>query len=400
MGGGQSQTTNETKEIRLPPWVEAASQENYNFAKDVANRPYKENPYEMVAGLDPLYYAARKKLGTLDDYQSNYAASSKKLKDILGFNPADISKRSVEAPTMKNVDIQSYMNPMTSIIERNAIRNMSDAAAGDQTRLAADATKSGGMGGSRQAIQQAVQGAKSVQAIGDTSAKIRGDSFDRATALAQTDLQRQYEAAVQTGNWQQAAEIQSRAQELEAHGQTIQASGELRQTADAAQAARMNEIAQYLGLGSIAQQQKQREGDLRANKWQKKWDYPLEQLNILLASLGMSPYGHTETGTSTTKSSGGGAGQALGAGLGLLQMFAGLSDRDEKTNIELLDDSGPVPVYAYDYKADVKRAKKRKRPMGPKRVGPMAQDVEKLVPAAVRKVGGKRVIDLSSLAEA
>ena len=38
--------------------------------------------------------------------------------------------------------------------------------------------------------------------------------------------------------------------------------------------------------------------------------------------------------------------------------------------------------------------------MGPKRVGPMAQDVEKRLPDAVYKVGGKRVIDLSAYAEA
>ena len=52
-----------------------------------------------------------------------------------------------------------------------------------------------------------------------------------------------------------------------------------------------------------------------------------------------------------------------------------------------------LPVYAYDYKADVKG----KKVMPGKRVGYMAQDVEKKYPKAVKKISGKRVIDFSQL---
>ena len=71
-----------------------------------------------------------------------------------------------------------------------------------------------------------------------------------------------------------------------------------------------------------------------------------------------------------------------------------LSDRDQKTNIEKLgtDPATKLPVYAYDYKADVKG----KKVAGPKRVGYMAQDVEKKYPKAVKKITGKRVIDFTS----
>jgi len=66
-----------------------------------------------------------------------------------------------------------------------------------------------------------------------------------------------------------------------------------------------------------------------------------------------------------------------------------------KTNIEELgkDPATDLPVYAYDYKADVKG----KKTAGPKRVGYMAQDVEKKYPQAVRKVAGKRVIDFTQI---
>ena len=49
-------------------------------------------------------------------------------------------------------------------------------------------------------------------------------------------------------------------------------------------------------------------------------------------------------------------------------------------------------MYAYDYKDDVAAARKSGAPMPPKRVGPMAQDIEKLMPGSTRSVGGKRVV--------
>lgn len=70
----------------------------------------------------------------------------------------------------------------------------------------------------------------------------------------------------------------------------------------------------------------------------------------------------------------------LSGGLGLL------SDRRDKTNIERLgkDDKTGLPIYAYDYKAGSRT--------GPKRVGPMAQDVEKKYPGSTTEVGGHLTI--------
>ena len=80
---------------------------------------------------------------------------------------------------------------------------------------------------------------------------------------------------------------------------------------------------------------------------------------------------------------------------GLLQLLGAGSDRDLKTNIEKIghDPDTDLPVYIYDYKEDVKG----KKVVGPKRVGYMAQDVEKKYPSAVKKISGKRVIDFSQL---
>jgi hypothetical protein len=70
-----------------------------------------------------------------------------------------------------------------------------------------------------------------------------------------------------------------------------------------------------------------------------------------------------------------------------------LSDRSMKTDITKLgtDEGTGLPMYAYRYKGDKKSY--------PKVVGPMAQDVEKKYPHLVKKISGKRVIDLTALTE-
>ncbi len=146
-------------------------------------------------------------------------------------------------------------------------------------------------------------------------------------------------------------------------------------------------------------------------------------VNLQMQALGMSPYGQTTNSTGSSSGfttqmyqptssnlgmsllGGGLAGMNalgnLGNGAGGLislgsKLAAFASDEDMKTNIQKLgrDPESGMDMYAYDYKDDVKAAKKSGKPMPPKRVGPMAQDIEKYDRKAVRKVGGKKVVNL------
>ena len=67
-----------------------------------------------------------------------------------------------------------------------------------------------------------------------------------------------------------------------------------------------------------------------------------------------------------------------------------MGDRDAKTDIKKLTD-GDIPMYSYRYKGDPKSY--------PKIVGPMAQDIEKKYPSAVKKVGRYKTIDINNLME-
>ena len=82
----------------------------------------------------------------------------------------------------------------------------------------------------------------------------------------------------------------------------------------------------------------------------------------------------------------------MGGLLGLGGKLATMSDRRSKQNIEKIgtvfsagEDNGrhKLPVYEWEYKHDP----------GTRRVGPMAQDVEKIDPGAVGEIGGVKHID-------
>lgn len=395
-GGGQKSTTTEQKEYKLPAWVEQASQENYGMAKDVANRPFEQYEGKTVADLPAEFYGAQGMLGNLDDYFGNYGSASSALTGMLGYNPAEINAGRYGSQRIAGQDIDPYLNPYIENVENRAISNAERSGQQAQDAIAAQAAQAKSFGGSRQAMQQAIQGAETTRGIGDLSANLRKQGYDTAMGYLGKDVESENAARKFNAEMYQKAQESSRQNEIQALTAKTGAAKQLTDTATAGQDAWIKQMAQYLGIGDISQQHEQAGLDRSREMWENEWNYPLEQLNIRLASLGMSPYGHTETGTSTTKTSGGGGG-LMGAIGGMMPFlgqlgkfaFAG-SDEDLKTDIQYVGQrEDDIPVYAYRYKGDPKTY--------PKTVGPMAQDIEKKYPHAVKKVGGKRVVRLDYL---
>lgn len=129
---------------------------------------------------------------------------------------------------------------------------------------------------------------------------------------------------------------------------------------------------------------------------QKSLDQPMDMLK-LLNSVTPSATGSTTNSTvpdnspSTLQTVGGLGASLLGAGSdsifgGLLGGLGLLSDERDKTDIEKLgrDEQTGLDLYAYRYKGDPKSY--------PKAIGPLAQDIEKRYPDAVREVGGHKII--------
>lgn len=144
-----------------------------------------------------------------------------------------------------------------------------------------------------------------------------------------------------------------------------------------------NDLGRLLSIGGMQQDQSQKYLNDQLARFIEQRDYPKEQLNILLSSLGMSPYGKTQTTTQNNPTNWGGVVSGVGSGLLGLAM---MSDETMKTDVQKVgkDKQTGLDVYSYRYKGDPKTY--------PKVVGLMADDIEEKMPNTVEKVGGKKAV--------
>src|SRR6185369_3927963 len=221
MGGTTSTTnTSQQQKVELPAWVNDASQQNYQFAKDVAGRPLQQYEGQRVAdpsamttqgygliqsnvgSLDPLfnkatgsYDTANKTFGTAADlYKSTapiYDEATGQFRKASGIldqaNPLISQAAGVYGDTTKPLDITSYLNPYTNEVENRTINNANTALTQQLANISSNAQKAGGWGGSRFAVQQGVAQGEGVRQIGDLTAALRSEDVKNATDTALAD---------------------------------------------------------------------------------------------------------------------------------------------------------------------------------------------------------------------
>ncbi len=390
--GGQSQqssgSSHEVKTISLPAWVEAASQKNYGIAEGIADRPFVGYDYNLWPEFsDFTKLGLNRAVGEADRYRAQY-------EDPINWMKAMQTWGNVSG--VKPGDLQDYMNPFTNDVVNRTIAGMETEAAKGRRKINQEAQAAKAFGGSRMEVEQGVFGGETLRAMGDTESKLRERAYDKAREYQKDDWAREFKN--RDIEFKNRDELRSTA----------------KMTSDLAAAAQAGEAQDYfniLSAGKMQEDQMRERLEEDYKKWSQRQNHDLEMLNVRLAALGMSPYGRTEvsdkTESSVSRSKGGGSdiGSGILGGVGLLSSLTKLapllgvtSDRSLKTNIEPLgkDPATDLPVYSYDYKADVKG----KKFAGPKRIGYMAQDVEKKYPSAVKKIHGKRIIDMTQLAAA
>ena len=335
--------TTQTTEVKLPEWVDQASESNYQYAQEIAAKPYTEYGGQTVAGTsqttDDAYNFFRSTMGA-GDAQRNEANQL--------FSQA--------GQGVGGMNIQNYMNPFIDNVENQAMSALDKSRVQSLMGNSDAAIASNAFGGSRHGVVDAVTNSETAQKAGMLSAELRKGAYDNATGLMQQDIQN-----------------------MTSGGQGLLAG------AGVAAGQRGKDFAGLLGIGQQEQQQTQMGLDDQYNRWREGQDHDVNQLNVLLSSLGMSPYGKSETTDKVT--SGGGGTDMAQMGLGALSLLFGLfSDRDAKTDIKKLgkDPATGLDLYAYRYKGDPKSY--------PKVVGPMAQDVEKLFPGSTVDIGGNKTI--------
>jgi hypothetical protein len=260
------------------------------------------------------------------------------------------------------------MDPFTQSVINSSLPIMQQQLGQTLATNAGNAVNQGAFGGSRFGVQQGTAQAQGALGMANMAAGLNQSNFQQAQAAATGDINRTL--AAQQGNQQaQQAKINSDI----AASQGLNATGQgLAQNANNAFTMQNTAGAQQM---STAQDQI----NAQMQKFQQAWGYPTQQLGVLQSALGMTPYGQSTTGASDTQTyTPTDWAQLAGAGIGALgSIFAGKSDRRLKKNLKRVGTHGPtgVPVYDFNWKGQP--------PGAPKTRGPMAQDVEKVLPFAV-----------------
>jgi hypothetical protein len=381
MGSAQPATTHQVTEQKLPGWVNRASRSNYQRAQRLAKKPYKAYPGQDVADPSNMTEEGYKYLMEhVDETAPLYGNAAALQGRITELDPIYERAQGLLSKSAGPWDTETYLNPYTEEVEKRAVANAERGLTGRLQSTADAARKAGAFGGSAAAVQQGVLAAEGEREIGDLSAELRRAGYDKATSDLLADRSGMRDAA---GGMISGANTQGQ-------GWMDAASGFL-STAQGRQASTMADVTGMLSAGKSEQAQRQAIIDANKGRFEEKRGYGMEKLNMLLASLGMSPYGKTEVTDKTATSEQQGPDWAT-AGLGLLQMLLPMfSDRRDKTDIEKLgtDPDTGLPMYAYRYKKDPKNT--------PKVVGPMAQDIEKKWPKAVKEIGGHKVVDVKGM---
>lgn len=446
-GGGDQTVKNQ---VQYPKWYTKAAKDLIKYGNNAGEwlgKPYQGN---TVAKLNKqqrqLIKSLRNNVGSTNQAYDEAMAGTRQGMD---YRPTTVkaSQQSytynperVNAGSFLDANIDKYMNPYIQNVENQAISRLNDQRLLTQNSNADAAAASGAFGGSRQGIREALTDAETSRSAGELSANLRNQGYNTAAGLIMQDLGRgmQADLANQQANLQNAqfganVGLQNIANDLNAQQfntnaglqgaqLNLNAANQLGAQATDQQNAYLQGVQGAMTGANMQQQQQQNLLNQQMNQYNAMRNYPMEIFNARLAALSGS---QIQPSTTQTMSGGGGlasgimggiggalAGGSLfgtggalagvggisaggGAGLGaLLGLAGGLSDKNAKTNIEKLgkDPDSGLDIFAYDYKSDVEASRKNGTPMPMKRVGPMAQDIEKNYPGSTRKIGGKQVV--------
>ena len=402
MGGGGTQTV--VNKTELPEWVQEAGRRNLAAAYEVSRT--MPGPYEgqRVASMTPG------QVSTIGTIANNYAMSQPAFAyaQQMAAQAGGYQPERVQAGQLSTTDLSPYMNPYTQSVLQTSLDTLNQQRLTGLNQAADAAIKARAFGGSRQAIQEGIVNAAAQQQAGQLAANLMSQNFAQSQAAAQADIQRQM-----------AAQQLNQAAGISGAGLGLTGAQTLGGLAGAGQQNFLQGAAAALAAQESIQQQQQAELDAARQAYAEQQAFPAQQLNLPIQALGLTPYGGSQTQTSSGGSgsplltglgaastgvsilsglkslaapaAAGAAGAAAGGGsfLGTLaSILPFLSDERMKTDVEKIgkDKETGVDMYAYRYKGDPKTY--------PKVVGPMAQDIEKKYPEAVKEVAGRKTVDV------
>ena len=183
-----------------------------------------------------------------------------------GIGQLGTAQQRVAAAGIDPTSYQQFMNPFTEDVIATTQQDIADKGAQQQLQAQAQAVGSGAFGGSRQAVLQGQIAADVMDQQARTGAQLRSAGFQQAQNLAQQAAQQQLRQAQLTGQL----------------GQTVGQLG--MQTAGLGQLGQqlgVQDINTLLGIGSLQQQQGQRQRDIDRANILAEQALPFQQVGFL-----------------------------------------------------------------------------------------------------------------------
>ena len=268
---GSDQAKQTTSQVKLPDYIDKASESLVATAGDVAKEGYIPYTGQRLAGLSQIEQDAIT--------QSQASRGIGQTQAGQAFTAATASG----APALSSVG--SYMTDYNKNVADVAAREMRDQSAIQQQGIGAQAANVGAFGGSRQAILEAERQKNLTQGVGDLYAKAQADAYQTALSASQQDRQQQ-----------------------------LQSSLGMSTTAGQQQALGQADIQQQMGIGGLGRQMDQQALDLGYNNFLTERDYPKSQLGFYSNILQGTPYSQS-TIDSTYTPQPSFLNQAIGAGI-------------------------------------------------------------------------------------
>lgn len=263
-------------------------------------------------------------------------------------------------------------NPATDGLINAAMRD-SQRMVSEQAlpQVARSSAMSGNTMSSRRAISEGLIERGLAEKTADVSANIRGQQYSDGLKMAEAARQNDNNAMLDALKARASAGGSAVGTGVNAIGSGIQQQGGLFDIANA-------------GAQGAGQRNTQNQIDNAKGMSEYSNDAANQALQRFMAIVGGQNWGGQSQGTSTSTSTPS-MWNTIGSGLGLASSFMKLSDRRIKTDIKCIGqaDNG-LPIYTFRYFND---------PKAELHMGFMAQDVEKVRPEAVSKVGGIMAIN-------
>lgn len=392
---GDAQTT-KTTTAQVDPAVRAAATGNIDFVQNLRDQGFTPYGGQQVANFSPQQQQSFGMVGGIAGDQTAPRA------DQMISNYAGAPAQSVQANSIAS-QMSPYMNQYVMQALAPQLQQFDMQAAKTRAATDATATGSGAFGDARTGIEQSQNAFLNNVSRQGLIGNAYNQAFNTAIQAGGQDVTNQMNAQNLTGQFGEQALQRSLggAQALEGlQNQQLGVAGAVNQ------------------MGQQQTAQNQANLTSQYNQWLMSQQYPFQTAQLMNQTTGMGasalPAGQTSveskpdnSGLSLLGGLGGallgnsGFGSALGgalfggggSALSALAPLAMLSDvraKDDIDEIGKLNDD--TPVYSYRYTFD---------PEGVKRIGVMAQDVEKRRPDAVVELwpGGLKAVDYAKATE-